>query len=273
MPAHNGGLFSDKAHVSRVGADLAKLTLPNESFETVLRSLLVIETAEEVPGPVDFRSLGVHEFGTIYEGLLESELSIAETDLAVDKRGAYLPARKKNKVVKVPAGGVYLRNRSGVRKSSGSYYTKPFAVEHLLDGALDPALDDHFRPPRRHGRHGRILGILRLPGSRYRDGSGHFLIAAIDHIEKRMADLLTTRRLRGVQRELAALRSGSGMRQAGPEYDREPPGPASTPRNSVVERRPQRRARLRRMMRHAVDRPGAGPRRIYTLQSWSRRPR
>ena len=38
-------------------------------------------------------------------------------------------------------------------------------------------------------------------------GSGHFLIAAIDRIEKRMADFLTKRDLPGVRRELAGLRS------------------------------------------------------------------
>jgi hypothetical protein len=40
-------------------------------------------------------------------------------------------------------GTVYLHNRSGARKSSGSYFTKPFAVEHLLNDALTPALDEH----------------------------------------------------------------------------------------------------------------------------------
>jgi hypothetical protein len=28
---------------------------------------------------------------------------------------------------------------------SGSYFTKSFAVEHLLDRALEPALDDHLK--------------------------------------------------------------------------------------------------------------------------------
>ena len=40
-------------------------------------------------------------------------------------------------------------------------------------------------------------------------GSGHFLIAAIDRIEKRLADFLTKRKLPGVQRELAALRNAA----------------------------------------------------------------
>ena len=207
VPAYNGGLFSDDPDVSKAGADLADLSLPNEAFETALRSLLVIDTAEGV-GPVDFRSLGVREFGTIYEGLLESELAIAETDLTVNKRGAYVPARKNNQVT-VSEGGVYLHNRSGVRKSSGSYYTKPFAVEHLLDGALEPALDDHFD---RLGDMDDADASKAFFDFRVADiamGSGHFLIAAIDHIERRMADFLTGRNLPGVRRELAELRNAA----------------------------------------------------------------
>ncbi len=37
----------------------------------------------------------MREFGTVYEGLLESELSVAEENLALDKEGQYVPAGKK----------------------------------------------------------------------------------------------------------------------------------------------------------------------------------
>ena len=84
VPAYDGGLFASEEEVSKTGAELAAITLPNERFETALRHLLVIETPEGVPGPVDFRSLGVREFGTIYEGLLESELAVAETELVLN---------------------------------------------------------------------------------------------------------------------------------------------------------------------------------------------
>ena len=55
------------------------------ALRQALRYLLVIETPEGLHGPVDFRSLGVREFGTIYEGLLESELAVAETDLVLEQ--------------------------------------------------------------------------------------------------------------------------------------------------------------------------------------------
>lgn len=209
VPAYDGGLFEGDAAVSQAGAELAAISLPNDCFETALRHLLVIETPEGVPGPVDFRSLGVREFGTIYEGLLESELAVAEADLVLKKQKGelvYAPAKKGDQP-NVSAGQTYLHNRSGARKSSGSYYTKPFAVEHLLNGALEPALSDHF---------GRLDAMDDADAAgaffdfRVADiamGSGHFLIGAIDHIEKHMADYLAVRRLPGVRMELAHLRA------------------------------------------------------------------
>ncbi len=138
VPAYDGGLFSEDSAVSTAGSLLAAIALSNTSFGPALADLLLAE-GDEVLGPVDFRSLGVREFGTIYEGLLESELSVAETDLTVDKSGAYRPCKKSEEPM-VRSGEVYLHNASGARKSTGSYFTKHFAVEHLLERSLEPAL-------------------------------------------------------------------------------------------------------------------------------------
>lgn len=208
VPAYNGGLFAEDPKVSEVGSALARISLPNEIFEAALRHLLVIDTAEGVPGPVDFRSLGVREFGTVYEGLLESELAHADTDLVLSKKGAYMSAREGQTVV-VAAGEVYLHNRSGARKSSGSYYTKPFAVEHLLDGALEPAIDDHFARLDGKDDAAAAAAFFDFRVADIAMGSGHFLISAIDRIEKRMAGYLSGRSLPGVRRELADLRAAA----------------------------------------------------------------
>ena len=209
VPAYDGGLFESEASVSQLGAELAGISLPNECFETALRHLLVIETPEGVPGPVDFRSLGVREFGTIYEGLLESELAVAESDLVLKKQKGelvYAPAQKREDP-SVYAGETYLHNQSGARKSSGSYYTKPFAVEHLLNGALEPALSDHFERLDDMDEADAAGTFFDFRVADIAMGSGHFLIGAIDHIEKRMADYLAARSLPGVRRELANLRA------------------------------------------------------------------
>ena len=209
VPAYDGGLFESNAAVSQVGAELAAITLPNDCFETALRHLLVIETPEDVLGPVDFRSLGVREFGTIYEGLLESELAVAESDLVLKKQKGELvyASAKKGDQPNVSAGETYLHNRSGTRKSSGSYYTKPFAVEHLLNGALEPALSDHFKRLDAMDDADAAGAFFDFRVADIAMGSGHFLIGAIDHIEKRMADYLAARSLPGVRTELAHLRS------------------------------------------------------------------
>ena len=209
VPAYNGGLFDSDIAVSPTGAELATLTLPNERFESALRHLMVIETSEGVPGPVDFRSLGVREFGTIYEGLLESELAVAECDLVLKKKKGefvYAPVSQMEEP-NVSTGETYLHNRSGARKSSGSYYTKPFAVEHLLNGALEPALADHLKRLDEMDDANAAKAFFDFRVADIAMGSGHFLIGAIDHIEKRMAGYMASRNLPGVRRELADLKT------------------------------------------------------------------
>lgn len=211
VPAYNGGLFTSDSAVSPAGAALRKIALSDKEFEPILTSLLLIETPEGGLGPVDFRALGVREFGTIYEGLLESELSVAEADLSLKiEKGVevFVPAKPKDKVI-VRKGTVYLHNRSGARKSSGSYFTKSFAVEYLLDKTLEPALDDHLR---------RIDGLDEVDAAeaffdfRVADiamGSAHFLVAAVDRIERRLSQYMAKRSLPGLRRELETLRQAA----------------------------------------------------------------
>ncbi len=212
VPPYGGGLFDD---TSDGGAAVAALTLTNAEFGPVLDALLVDEGPDGVTGPVDFASLSVREFGTIYEGLLESELGIAPADLTVTKekgREVYAPAGDDD-TVEVEEGTVYFHNRSGVRKSTGSYFTKPFAVDHLLRNALHPALDDHLD---------RITALLdsgdeKAAADQFFDfrcvdiamGSAHFLVAAVDHIEARLSAFLADRPVPGVQRTLSTLREAA----------------------------------------------------------------
>ena len=206
VPPYNGTLFASDAEVSNLGARIAGLSLPDREFAGALAALLLDRTSEGTEGPVDFRSLGIREFGTIYEGLLESELSLAEMDLTVDaKTETYLPA-KPGDTVEVRAGEVYLHNRSGARKSSGSYYTPAFAVEHLLDRALEPAVDEHIKrldgmPDREAGRRFFEFRVADIAM-----GSGHFLVGAVDRIERRLANYLAERPLPDVREEFARLR-------------------------------------------------------------------
>lgn len=102
-----------------------------------------------------------------------------------------------------------MNNRSGTRKSSGSYYTKAFAVEYLLDATLNPALDKHLENIRSMESTDAAEAFFDFRVADIAMGSGHFLIAAIDRMEKRMGDFLVDNPLPGVSAELLALREAA----------------------------------------------------------------
>lgn len=209
IPPYNGGLFSK---TSAEGARIAGLSLTNAEFGPALAALLLDRTPDGGIGPIDFRSLSVREFGSIYEGLLESDLAVAEQDLALKSDAEegliYVPAGDGDEII-VPAGAAYLHNSSGARKATGSYFTPAFAVDHLLDTALRPALSEHLD---------KVEGLLDagdevaaaelLLDFRVADismGSGHFLTAAIDAIEAMVTDFLARRPIPAFSAELARL--------------------------------------------------------------------
>ena len=209
VPAYNGGLFSDTDPEGKV---LAEISIPNSVFKAALRSLLVDLRDNGYPGPVDFRSLSVREFGTIYEGLLESSITIAETDLTLDRNQTWVPA-KAGDAIEAREGEPYLHNSSGARKATGSYFTPSFIVDHLIGQSLVPALEAHLE---------RVEAKIEeddLPaaGEMFFDfrvadlamGSGHFLVAAIDHIEQMMAAFLDRHDIPKVTQELLFLRQAA----------------------------------------------------------------
>lgn len=208
VPAYNGGLFSTDPLRSPEGALIKRIELPDSVLGPALRSLLIDVSPDGVPGPVDFRSLSVREFGTIYEGLLESSLSLATQDLTVDAKGAWIPAGEGDKV-EAAAGAVYFHTASGERKATGSYFTPKIVVDHLIERSIVPALTAHLE---------KIAGYLdkgdeAAAGREFFDfrvadlamGSGHFLVAAVDKIEALMRSFLTERSVPAVTEELMRL--------------------------------------------------------------------
>lgn len=219
VPAYNGGLFARTKERSEEGAMIARLRLPDSAIGPVLQALLVDVNEDGVPGAVDFQSLSVREFGTIYEGLLESSLSLAESDLTLDASGAWVQAADGDSVV-VPAGVAYFHNSSGERKATGSYFTPKIVVDHLIERSIVPVLGKHLE---------RIAGLLDdgkevEAGREFFDfrvadlamGSGHFLVAAIDRVEAMYRDFLTEHDVPRVREEL--LRIGQAAKEAlGPD--------------------------------------------------------
>ena len=91
---------------------------------------------------IDYKSLEVRHLGSIYEGLLEFKLKIADEDLTTkteNKREKYIPlsaakaGRGSTAEVVVRKGEVYLSNDKAERKASGSYYTPDPIVEYIVE--------------------------------------------------------------------------------------------------------------------------------------------
>ncbi|MGO1225302.1 MAG: Eco57I restriction-modification methylase domain-containing protein [Brachybacterium sp.] len=208
IPAYNGGLFSSDPDQSPDGALFTKIQIPDRVLGPALKHLLIDTTSDGVDGPVDFRSLSVREFGTIYEGLLESSLSMAEQDLTLDPDGAWVPV-KKNDEVHVRSGGVYFHSASGERKATGSYFTPKVLVDHLIEQSVVPALTAHLDKVADHLNKGDVAAASRdFFDFRVADlamGSGHFLVAAVDKIEALMRAFLAQHAVPGVTDELLRL--------------------------------------------------------------------
>lgn len=194
VPAYNGGLFGQDKDLHPEGYLLSQLELSDTIMGPALQSLLIDLTEEGVKGPVDFRSLSVREFGTIYEGLLESSLSLAQVDLTVDKSEAWVPSKDKDKVI-VAAGEPYFHSSSGERKATGSYFTPKFIVDYLVQKAIDPTLDKHLEKIADYMSRGdQATAAREFFDFRVADlamGSAHFLVAAVDRIEAKMRSFLS----------------------------------------------------------------------------------
>ncbi len=112
---------------------------------------------------IDYKSLGVRQLGSIYEGLLEFKLRIAPEKMAVCKGkrteevAPYKEAKQKNLKVLTEGrgaqakervfkkGAVYLENDRRERKATGSYYTPDFIVEYIVENTVGPVLEEKFK--------------------------------------------------------------------------------------------------------------------------------
>lgn len=193
IPAYGGGLFSESLISGREVTLLKLVSISNQKTQSILNKLVVDANEDNLSGPVDFRSLSVREFGTIYEGLLESSLSVAETDLTLDKNGVWIPAAQSSTVL-AEQGEIYFHSSSGTRKSTGSYYTPSVLVDWIIRRSIEPKIDAHLDQARKLIRDdevakaGEMFFDFRIADLAM--GSGHFLVAAIDLIESKMRSFL-----------------------------------------------------------------------------------
>lgn len=214
VPAYNGGLFGTDPEMHLEGSLIEKLGIQDDILGPVLQHLLIDFSEDNVLGPVDFRSLSVREFGTIYEGLLESSLSLAPVDLTVDQSGIWVPANLDSDIL-CKKGEIYFHSASGERRATGSYFTRAILVDHLIERTLEPALDGHLSKVKALIENDDVEEATRIFFDfRVADlamGSGHFLVAAIDRIESKMRTFLSEKEtaLPGINAQLKRLQNAA----------------------------------------------------------------
>ena len=184
MPLYNGGLFitkpgaDDRTQEGETARFLASHKIPDRYLALGL-DLLARDVDDKRQDLVfiDYKSLGVRQLGSIYEGLLEFRVRIAEEKMAVVKRKnteeviPYAEAvemkrrvltvgRGKNAQERVyQSGAVYLENDRRERKASGSYYTPDHIVKYIVENTVGPVLSEKFE---------KLRPRFREAGQRYR---------------------------------------------------------------------------------------------------------
>lgn len=169
VPLYNGGLFItnpesvDNSQEAETARFLTAHKIPDRYLARGL-DLLARDLDDKRQDLVfiDYKSLGVRQLGSIYEGLLEFKVRIAQEKMAVVKGKRteevipYQEAGRSNKRVLTfgrgrnalervyQPGDVYLENDRRERKASGSYYTPDHIVKYIVENTVGPVLAEKF---------------------------------------------------------------------------------------------------------------------------------
>ena len=190
LPPYNGGLFNADATPL-----LASIALP----DAVMAEAIDILSFEQAGGRrryINYRDLSVQQLGSIYERLLEFELT-RDGDGTVD-----------------------VRPNIFARKNSGSYYTPDELVLLILDETLAPLIDDALEGFKaalaalkpKDSEDYRIAqlqkadparAITRLKVCDPAMGSGHFLVSLVDWLTNHALDAIEE--ARALARDVAGL--------------------------------------------------------------------
>ncbi len=161
VPRYNGGLFitDPGPDGDPLSAFLNAYAVPDRHLALGLDRLA--RDVDDKTGAlafIDYKSLGVRQLGSIYEGLLEFKLHVAPEKMAIIKgkrTEEVVPYRavKKKDILRagrgkdapervLEAGAVYLENNRRERKATGSYYTPDYIVKYIVEHTVGPVLDE-----------------------------------------------------------------------------------------------------------------------------------
>ena len=169
VPLYNGGLFmtkpdsGDHTQEGETARFLASHKIPDRYLALGLDLLARdIDDKRQDLVFIDYKSLGVRQLGSIYEGLLEFRVRVAQEKMAVvkgKKTEEVIPyqgaVKSKKRVLTIGRGrnaqervyhpgDVYLENDRRERKASGSYYTPDHIVKYIVENTVGPVLAEKF---------------------------------------------------------------------------------------------------------------------------------
>lgn len=149
IPPYNGGLFDNDDKVYLNEYKIADRFLAEALVEL---AYLSDSKGDKEPERIDYRDLSVRHLGSLYEGMIEYRLFIAEEELLArqDKNGKvkYLSAekteRKQNDEL-LKKGQVYFAQSPHERKATGTHYTAEDLVERLVKQTVLRLLDERWQ--------------------------------------------------------------------------------------------------------------------------------
>lgn len=210
IPAYNGGLFDDDDHPYLRDGYIA-----DQYLSRALYDLAFIPNGNEIQA-IDYRDLSVRHLGSLYEGMIEYKLFVAEEPMLArrDKKGIiyFLTQIDGGGLLRndqeIKTGQVYFAQSSGERRATGTYYTPEYIVDYIVRNTVLTGLQERrvsleeklkgwveeIRVSDTNERHGlqhtvdeELLKfveeqVLTFTVCDPAMGSGHFLVNAAHHI-------------------------------------------------------------------------------------------
>jgi hypothetical protein len=157
-----GSLFAEEQC-----AELVKSNISNRRLLNAIRAIAWFRENDALV-PVNYKSMGTEELGSVYESLLELTPYVDESG----KGFGFIKADEEE-------------GKGNNRKTSGSYYTPDSLVQQLLDTTLDPVVADRLTgKSTKEEKEKAILSITVIDPA---CGSGHFLLGAARRLAEKLA--------------------------------------------------------------------------------------
>ncbi|HMN15923.1 MAG TPA: hypothetical protein PKD55_26705, partial [Bellilinea sp.] len=143
IPAYNGGLFDDDDHPF-----LRDGTIADQYLSRAIFDLAFLPNSNDVQA-IDYRDLSVRHLGSLYEGMIEYKLFVAEEPMLArrDKKGnIHFQTQKEGGGLRrndqeIKTGEVYFAQSSGERRATGTYYTPEYIVDYIVRNTVVRGLE------------------------------------------------------------------------------------------------------------------------------------